>query len=175
VTTIPTLTTTRLTLRAPRLSDFDAYAEFRASDRARFVGGPNTQIQAWGQFIGLAGQWAIRGYGRWIAADRRTDAPLGVVGLLYPIGWPEPEIAWSMFAAGEGHGLAQEAALAARRYAYDTAGWTTAISLIDPANARSTALAERLGCRLEADYHHEIFGAMQIWRHPDRATERMQA
>jgi ribosomal-protein-alanine N-acetyltransferase len=166
MTNIPTLTTQRLTLRAPRLSDFDAYAEFRTSARASFVGGPNTQIQAWGQFIGLPGQWAIRGYGRWIVADRENDAPLGVVGLLYPIGWPEPEIAWSMFAAGEGRGLAHEAALAARRYAYETAGWTTAISLIDPANTRSTALAERLGCRPEADYQHEIFGAMQIWRHP---------
>ena len=166
MTVIPTLTTERLTLRAPRLSDFAAYADFRASDRARFVGGPNTEIQAWGQFIGLAGQWAIRGYGRWIAADRDSDAPLGVVGLLYPIGWPEPELAWSMFAEGEGHGLAQEAALAARAYAYGTARWSTAISLIDPTNARSVALAQRLGCHPEADYQHEVFGAMQIWRHP---------
>ena len=166
MTTIPTLTTQRLTLRAPRLSDFDAYAEFRTSARASFVGGPNTQIQAWGQFIGLPGQWAIRGYGRWIVADRESDAPLGVVGLLYPIGWPEPEIAWSMFQTGEGRGLAQEAALAARDYAYTTARWTTAISLIHPTNTRSVALAERLGCQPEADYQHEIFGAMQIWRHP---------
>jgi RimJ/RimL family protein N-acetyltransferase len=166
MTTIPTLTTQRLTLRAPRLTDFDAYAGFRASDRAHFVGGPNTDIQAWGQFIGLAGQWTIRGYGRWIVADRETDAPLGVVGLLYPIGWPEPEIAWSMFAAAEGRGLAHEAALAARRYAYGTAGWTTAISLIDPANTRSTALAGRLGCHPDGTYQHAIFGAMQIWRHP---------
>jgi ribosomal-protein-alanine N-acetyltransferase len=166
MTTIPTLTTERLTLRAPRLSDFDAYAEFRASERARFVGGPNTEIQAWGQFIGIAGQWLIRGYGRWIVADRDTDAPLGVVGLLYPAGWPEPEIAWSMFATAEGRGLAQEAALAARRYAYETAGWTTAISLIDPTNARSVALGQRLGCHPEADFQHDIFGAMQIWRHP---------
>lgn len=175
MTTIPTLTTQRLTLRAPHLSDFDAYAEFRASDRARFVGGPNTQIQAWGQFIGLPGQWAIRGYGRWIMADRNSDMPLGVVGLLYPIGWPEPEIAWSMFAAGEGRGLAHEAALAARRYAYETAGWTTAISLIDPENTRSVALAERLGCRLDGAFQHEIFGAMQIWRHPAPATEGSHA
>ncbi|MBF9047807.1 GNAT family N-acetyltransferase [Rhodobacterales bacterium LSUCC0031] len=172
MTTIPTLTTARLTLRAPRLSDFDAYAEFRASDRARFVGGPNTAIEAWGQFIGLPGQWAIRGYGRWIAADRATDAPLGVVGLLYPVGWPEPEIAWSMFETGEGRGLAHEAALAARDYAYTTAGWNTAISLIDPANTRSVALAERLGCRPETDYQHAIFGAMQIWRHPAQAEGR---
>lgn len=175
MTTIPTLTTERLTLRAPRLSDFAAYADFRASPRARFVGGPDTEIQAWGQFTGLAGQWMILGFGRWIVADRHSDAPLGVVGLFYPVGWPEPEIAWSMFATGEGRGLAQEAALAARRYAYDSAGWTTAISVIAPDNTRSLALAQRLGCQPEATFDHAVFGAMQIWRHPAPATQWMQA
>ena len=34
------------------------------------------------------------------------------------------------------------------------------------AAALADPLAERLGCRPEADYQHEIFGAMQIWRHP---------
>ena len=35
-----------------------------------------------------------------------TDAPLGVVGLMFPEGWPEPEIAWSLFDAAEGRGIA---------------------------------------------------------------------
>ena len=39
-----------------------------------------------------------------------------------------------------------EAAVAARRYAYDTLGWTRPVSYIHPDNARSIALAERLGC-----------------------------
>ncbi|PWK60828.1 GNAT family N-acetyltransferase [Roseicyclus mahoneyensis] len=163
---IPTLTTERLTLRAPRMSDFDAFAEFRASDRARFVGSPNTRSEAWGQFLGLAGQWAILGYGRWIVADTATDAPLGVVGLLFPVGWPEPEIGWTMFADGEGRGLAHEAALAARAYAYGTAGWTTAISLINPANERSVALGRKMGCHPEGQFVHDAYGTMHIWRHP---------
>jgi len=163
---IPTLTTERLTLRAPRLDDFDAFAAFRASDRARFVGGPNTRSEAWGHFLGLAGQWAILGYGRWIVADKATDQPLGVVGLLFPAGWPEPEIGWTMFAEGEGRGYAHEAALAARAHAYGPAGWTTAISLIDPVNARSVALGRKMGCRPEGTFEHESYGTMHIWRHP---------
>jgi RimJ/RimL family protein N-acetyltransferase len=166
MTNIPTLTTERLTLRGPVLSDFDAFAEFRASERARFVGGPNTRIEAWGQFLGIAGQWTILGYGRWIVADKSTDAPLGVVGLLFPVGWPEPEIGWTMFEAGEGRGLAFEAAQAARAYAYGTAGWTTAISLIDPANERSVVLGRKMGCRPDGQFEHEAFGTMHIWRHP---------
>ena len=36
----PVLETPRLILRAPRLADFDGFAAYQASDRARFTGGP---------------------------------------------------------------------------------------------------------------------------------------
>lgn len=163
---IPVLTTPRLTLRAPRLGDFDAYAAFRASDRAAFVGGPDPRARAWSQFAAIAGQWALRGYGRWLVADRATDAPLGVVGLHHPDDWPEPELAWSLFAAGEGRGLAGEAATAARDHAYRVLGWTTIVSFVDPANRRSARLAERLGCRSDGVFRHDTLGEMAIQRHP---------
>ncbi len=163
---IPTLTTERLTLRAPKASDFDAYAAFRASDRTGFVGGPDPAPRAWQQFCAIAGQWELRGYGRWLIADRHTDQPLGVTGLHHPLEWPEPELAWSVFAEGEGRGIAFEAAEAARAYAYDTLRWTTVISFVEPRNTRSVALAKRLGCRPDGHFAHEIFGAMDLWRHP---------
>lgn len=163
---IPTLSTERLTLRAPRLDDFGAYAEFCASDRAKFVGGPLDRVEAWAKFCGLPGQWALRGYGRWIVADRDTDAPLGIVGIYHPDDWPEAELAWTMFEGGEGRGLALEAALAARAHVYATLGWTTTISCIDPDNARSAALARRLGCRPDGTFLHPKYGTMHIHRHP---------
>ncbi len=164
--TIPTLTTERLTLRAPRLSDLDAYAAFRASPRASFVGGPHTRQQSFDGLCAIVGQWQMRGYGRWIIADRQTDEPLGTVGLYHPEDWPEREIAWTLFDGAEGRGIAYEAARAARTYAYTEAGWTTAISLIDAKNTRSAALAKRLGAQVERVYDHPEFGAMDIWRHP---------
>ncbi|MEM9138761.1 MAG: GNAT family N-acetyltransferase, partial [Pseudomonadota bacterium] len=91
---------------------------------------------------------------------------VGRVGLWFPDGWPEPEIGWSLTAEGEGRGIAHEAALAARAYAYDTLGWTTAISLISPDNVRSIALAERMGCTREPDFEHAEYGTMGVWRHP---------
>ncbi|MEM9320307.1 MAG: GNAT family N-acetyltransferase [Pseudomonadota bacterium] len=163
---IPTLTTERLVLRAPKLSDFDRYAEFRASERARFVGGPNNRAQAWQQFAALAGQWMVRGYGRWIVAHGATDAPLGVVGLHHPEDWPGAELAWSLFAAGEGQGFAEEAAIAAREFAYGSLHWPGVFSLVDPANARSLSLATRLGCQPDGVFQHPVFGDMHIWRHP---------
>lgn len=163
---IPTLETERLRLRAPRASDFDAYADFRGSERARTVGGPYSRSVAFDHLCAVVGHWQLRGYGRWIVADRTTDAPLGLVGLFYPEGWPEPEIGWSMFDAGEGRGYAAEAALATRAYAYGTLGWTTVASLIAPGNTRSEALARRLGCTPERDVPHPAYGTLTIWRHP---------
>jgi ribosomal-protein-alanine N-acetyltransferase len=163
---IPTLTTERLTLRAPRLSDFEAHAAFRASDRAAFVGGPNDRASAWSHLASMAGQWLLRGYGRWVVADRETDAPLGVVGLHHPDDWPEPELAWSVYAEGEGRGIAFEAARAARAHAYGALGWTTLISFVDPANARSAALARRMGCTPDGTHDHPRFGTFHVMRHP---------
>lgn len=163
---IPVLHTDRLTLRGPDLSDFEAFAEFRASDRASFVGGPNTRAEAWMMFCATAGQWSVRGYGRWIVADRQTDAPLGVVGLHHPDDWPQLELAWSMFAVGEGQGFALEAARAARAYGYKKLGVTELVSFVDPINARSAALAKRLDAEPDGVFQHERFGAMHIWRHP---------
>lgn len=163
---IPTIETERLTLRSPRWSDFDAYADFRGSERAVFLGGPFTRAQAFEQLAEIIGHWTLRGYGRWMVADRETDQPLGIVGLYYPEDWPEPEIAWSVFEAGEGRGIAYEAAQVARDYAYTTMGWTTAISLIDPDNVRSVALGRRMGCVPDGTYDHPTHGVMHVWRHP---------
>lgn len=163
---IPTLETARLRLRAPRMYDFDAYADFRASNRTAHLGGPLSRGDAFVQFTGLAGHWLLRGYGRWIVADLASDTALGFVGLFYPDGWPEPEISWSLFGTAEGRGIAAEAARAARAHAYGTLGWTTVISMMSAANARSIALAERLGAVHERDLDHPVFGPMHLYRHP---------
>ena len=92
-----------------------------------------------------------------------------MAGPWFPEGWPEPEIGWSIWdAAAEGKGVAHEAATAARAWAYDALGWTTAISLIVDGNARSEALARRMGCQFEGEFTHETFGKSRIFRHPAR-------
>ena len=163
---IPMIETERLRLRAPRLSDFDAYAAFCASPRSAGVGGPFGRGEAFQKLSALLGHWALRGFGRFMVADRATDEPLGVVGPMHPVEWPEPEIAWSVFDEAEGKGVAHEAALAARRFAYETLGWRTAVSLTTPENLRSQALAQRLGCVRDGVFEHPEFGPLLIWRHP---------
>ncbi len=121
---------------------------------------------AWRSLAQEAGHWLLRGFGRWVVTERGSDVALGNVGLWHPEGFPEQEIGWDLFDGATGKGYATEAALAARAYAYDTLGWTTAISLIADKNTASMAVANRLGAAYDGDFTHERFGAMQVWRHP---------
>ena len=163
---IPVLETDRLILRAPCEDDFRADAAFYASDASRFVGGPQSENDTWRALACVIGHWQMRGYGFWALQDKDSGTYLGRVGLWYPFGWPEPEIGWLLMADATGKGYATEAALAARAHAYDTLGWTTAISLIDPANTPSAAVATRLGAAFDHLYEHPAYGAMHVWRHP---------
>jgi ribosomal-protein-alanine N-acetyltransferase len=163
---IPTLTTGRLTLRAPKPADADAYGAFLESPRSAGVGGPYMATDAFDKMCNMVGHWHLRGYGRWMIADRATDAALGLCGPFFPEGWPAPEFAWTVFEAAEGRGIAFEAVTEARRWAYATLGWDTAISLVIAGNTRSNALAERLGCTRDGTYDSPHFGAMDVWRHP---------
>ena len=165
--TIPTLQTENLVLRAPKPADLPAYTAFRSDpEQTKYLGGPFNPSQAFDQLGEIAGHWQLRGFGRFIVADKQTDEALGVVGPYFPPDWPEREFAWSVFANAQGRSIAYEAVTAARRYAYDHLGWTTAISMIAHANERSIRLAQRLGCTRDDDFAHPEFGTMQVWRHP---------
>lgn len=164
--TIPTIETERLRLRAPRESDFEPEAEFFASERSAHVGGQMARDQVWRWLASVVGHWAFRGYGFFALEEKATGKFLGHVGPWFPEGWPERELGWTLMSGAEGKGFAFEAATATRKWAYDSLGWTTAISLILHGNTRSVALAEKLGARLERDFEHERFGPCHIYRHP---------
>ena len=145
---IPVLTTARLILRGPGMDDWPAWCAFATSERAQFVGGPYSEGGAWRAFAHVAGMWTLRGFGSFVFQLRGEDRPLGMAGPWYPADWPERELGWTVWdARDEGRGLAFEAAAAARDYAWSALGWTTAVSYIDHGNARSVALARRLGAR----------------------------
>lgn len=141
--------TARLTLRKPGAQDLDRAIAFFTSPRARYVGGPYSKGKAWRQFAAEIGHWDLLGFGMWAFCRKGTPQALGLVGPWCPIDWPETEIGWIAFEDAEGTGLAHEAADAALDHAFQTLGWTTAVSYIDAANTRSIALAERLGASLD--------------------------
>jgi len=162
----PVITTDRLVLRKPDDRDTDAAIAFMGSDRAAHVGGPMDLGSAWRAHAKMVGHWGLRGYGLFTITDRQTGATIGICGPYYPGDWPEHELGWHIWRADyEGKGIAYEAAQATRAWVYDTLGWTTCVSYIAPGNARSIALAERLGATLDdtaAKPDHDTL----VYRHP---------
>ena len=168
---IPVIETARLRLRAPTLDDFEPYAGFWASERSRWEDGPLTRVQAWKEFASAVGLWALRGYGAWSVEDRATGAYLGEAGLFQPIHYPEPDIGWMVVPEAEGKGIAREAALAVRDWCYKVRGLTLLMSYIDPRNARSIRLAERLGAARDAAAPCPYPGDL-VYRHPGPGAAR---
>ena len=166
---VPVLETQRLILREPRLADFDTYADFSASSRADFVGGPMDRAQAWRRFASGIGHWILRGFGLWTIEDKTTGAVAGRTGLIAHEGWPETELGWQIYDGFEGRGYAHEAATLARDHATRVMGLPPMISLIAPANSRSRRLAERMGAQVERE--DAVAGIpCLIYRHPKAAA-----
>ena len=162
--TAPTLHTKRLTLRPHVHADYEPLAAFYQTDRAQYVNGPVDPIRVWYGFGMDVGSWDLQGFGAW--AITHSDGTLfGQVGLNRPPFFPENELGWILFDGYEGHGYATEAARAARAFAYDTLGWTTAVSYIDPENAASIRVAERLGATLDLEAPKPDPGDL-VYRHP---------
>jgi len=159
--------TARLTLRAPGAQDFEPWAAFAQSERAQYIGGPFDGGLAWRAFGHAIGHWVLRGFGSYVFTLKGSDAPLGMAGPWYPGNWPEAEIGWTLWdAAHEGQGYAAEAAAATLDHAFNTLGWRTAVSYIDAGNARSIALAERLGASLDTHAQSIREGLDLVYRHP---------
>jgi RimJ/RimL family protein N-acetyltransferase len=146
----PVLETERLLLRHFRESDFDAYAALLGDRKLmRYLGDgrPMARDEAWRNLALVVGHWELRGFGLWAAEEKETGRLAGRIGFIQPEGWPGFEIGWLLGHAHQGRGLATEGARAALDYAFRELGRGMVISVIDPANAASIRVAERLGER----------------------------
>ncbi len=167
LTQAPILETENLVLRGPEKSDAEAVITFLLDqERAEGFGASPNRGDAWRWFTLNVGHWHWHGYGYFIIEDKETGKPAGICGIWNPEGWPEPEIGWVVFAGFEGKGIAYEAALRVRRYAYEDLRFTTLTSNIVPDNTRSKALAKRLGAQYERTYDNVNMGVDELWRHP---------
>jgi RimJ/RimL family protein N-acetyltransferase len=89
--------------------------------------------------------WTLFGHGALTIDLRATAECVGQVGINHGPLFPEKELGWFVYEAHEGQGYATEAAAALRDWAAQALGLDRLVSYIDPANARSIAVAERLG------------------------------
>ncbi|WP_090219037.1 GNAT family N-acetyltransferase [Epibacterium ulvae] len=167
MTAAPVITTDRLVLRRPAARDLEAAIAFYMSERSQYAGGNVPRFVAWKNFSAVLGHWEMQSFGLWAVTAKGDDSILGLVGPYYPDGWPEHELGWVMFEGSEGRGIAQEAVRAARSHAFETLGWSTAVSYIAPENHRSIKLAERLGAELDPNAAYpKPDQPCLVYRHP---------
>ncbi|MGH0030356.1 MAG: GNAT family N-acetyltransferase [Myxococcota bacterium] len=167
----PELETGRLRLRQFREDDLDAYARITADpETTRYIGDgrPFDRDEAWRSLSYLLGHWEMRGFGLWAAEEKTSGALVGRIGLYRPEGWPGLEVGWLVDRRREGEGFATEGGEAALRWAFETLAPPRVISLIQPANAASIRVAEKLGERCEREI--ELSGKRVLLYAIDAAT-----
>ncbi|WP_417767114.1 GNAT family N-acetyltransferase [Stappia sp.] len=152
---LPDLSTRRLLLRPRTMADLDAcIAMDRDPEVTRFIPGPWADAQAHEAFVRnrVLRNWGP-GLGYWsIFASAAPGCFLGWV-LLLPVDGEkrgdgdEVEIGWRVVRAAWGLGYASEAALAVVAHAFDTLGLSRILAEIDPGNAGSIRVAEKIGMR----------------------------
>lgn len=138
--------TERLLLRVPRIEDFERYAElFGDAEATRYIGGQLPRAAAWRRFLQMPGAWSVQGFAMFSVVEKTSGRWLGQAGPWRPDGWPGNEVGWSFHPDAWGRGYAIEAAVAATGWAFANLGWDDIIHCIDPDNAPSQRVAQRLG------------------------------
>ncbi|MEM6637072.1 MAG: GNAT family N-acetyltransferase [Pseudomonadota bacterium] len=170
---LPHIETETLILRAPRIEDFEVYAEIVARPEGRFLIDQPTRENAWFDFAQMTATWLLRGHGVWTVVCKADRAvPMGFVLIGFEPGDHEPELGYMFREVAEGFGFAFEAARAARDHAFTAMDLPTLVSTVDPENLRSRRLAEKLGgvrdACAEAAHHNETL----VYRYqPQRVPE----
>lgn len=103
------------------------------------------QAQSWREIAMHIGHWALRGYGQWVLESKEDGEFLGQAGLWNPPGWPGLEVGWKLARHAWGRGYATEAGRAAIEWAWQALDAQELISIIQPDNAASIRVAQRLG------------------------------
>jgi RimJ/RimL family protein N-acetyltransferase len=135
-----------------RDADLDAYAEMCGDpDVMRYIGDGHTldRADAWRHMALVVGHWQLRGYGLWAVEERSTGILAGRVGCWQPEAWPGFELGWTLRRRFWGRGYATEAALVALDFAFTRLDQPRVMSLINPNNGPSIAVARRLGMTMQ--------------------------
>ena len=140
------LETDRLILRRPELADLERWAEMMQDpESAQFIGGVLPKPLVWRSIAQVVGAWELTGVSMFSVVEKSTGSWVGRVGPWRPLGWPGDEVGWALHRDAWGKGYALEAAVACIDFAFDAFGWEEVVHCIDPRNARSQAVAKRLG------------------------------
>lgn len=130
--------------------DFEPWARAMAEESTvRYLGvKPMNRAEAWRHMALVIGHWNIRGYGFFSLEHRQTGEWIGRVGPWNPVGWPAPEVGWTISPDHRRQGYAAEAARASIDFAFSTLGWEKVVHVILEGNEPSMAVARAVGSTL---------------------------
>jgi [ribosomal protein S5]-alanine N-acetyltransferase len=140
--------TPRLFLREVTVSDLDFLATMMADPKVmRFYPKrySREEVEAW---IGRQQEsYSKHGHGNWLVLDKATGEPVGRAGLTMQAvdRVEQPELGYMIHRPFWRQGLATEAAIAVRDYAFWKLNKPYVISLIRPENLPSQGVARKLG------------------------------
>ena len=163
--------TDRLLVRAPQEGDLEAIGTLWTDPAVtRFIGGPRERAPVVAHFSAYAAdpETLLRDEGDrwWSIVERASGAFAGLCCLLQKevAGREEVELAYFMLPAYWGQGYATEAARLAIAYAFVELGLDSLVSVIDPQNSASSAVAHKLGMHLEREMPRSDGVTRQIYR-----------
>jgi RimJ/RimL family protein N-acetyltransferase len=150
----PIVESERLRLRGHRRGDLEACATLWGDPEVTRYIAPRafTREEVWTRLLRYVGHWQVMGYGFWVIEEKTTGRFLGELGFadfkrdIEPR-LDAPEAGWVLTPAARGEGYASEALTAALAWSDAGRTWPRIACIIDPANARSIALAGRCGFR----------------------------
>lgn len=145
---VPVLETARLGLRGSRVDDLDPFAAMLADPEvARLKGleGGAGREQCWAGLARILGHWALRDFGLFVVEERGSGAFVGTIGVIEPLGWPRPELTWTVARPRWNRGFATEAAAAVRDWAFEILPDRELLSMVPPDNPASRRVAEKIG------------------------------
>jgi [ribosomal protein S5]-alanine N-acetyltransferase len=87
------------------------------------------------------------GFGKWAAIERAGGKLIGYCGIELYEGGPDVELGFALARSAWGRGYATEAASAWLEHAFTVLGFTRVLALVQPANAASIRVLEKLGMR----------------------------
>ena len=160
--------TDRLVLRPFAPGDVEAHVAMMQDPKtASFLtpdGEPRAYGDEWRAAASYLGHWQIRGYGFFSVDEKETGEWVGRVGPWKPGGWPGLECGWSIHSSRWGKGYAPEAAIATIRWTFDQfPDLPRIISVIDPGNENSQAVARKIG-EEKTDEIFEFWGhRLDVW------------